>query len=300
MEKQASNGKPVSPVSRRGLLTKGAGVAAAGLGLVALASDPAQAAAGNPLLLGQVNSADAESTTLASTNAEALRVFNNAATGGIAIRTKGTVAAVVVSGNQQTAVEAEGGPIGVQATGDSYGLIATARTPGGVPLRLFPGSTDGPPTAGTHLIGDIYNDARGRVFLCAQDGAPGTWVQPGFNPVNPFRVVDTRTGGGTPYSSGVPLGPGQQLEVSFSGVGGVVSGATAVTCNLTVTGPTSVSYLTVYPLGTSRPNASNINFVAGQTIANQMTVKLGTGGKVNVYNAGGSVHVVIDLAGFFY
>lgn len=287
-------------VSRRGLLIRGAGAAAVGLGVASLGSEPAQAASGDPVLLGQSNNAGADSTTVASTNIEVLRVLNNAAAGGVAVRTKGQIAAIIPTGSDHTALIAEGGPIGVQAVGGSYGLISTARNNGGIPLRLFPATTEGPPGAGTHGVGDIYNDARGRLYLCAVDGTPGTWVQPGFNPVNPLRVVDTRSGTGTPYSTGVKLGPGQELEVAFWGVGGVVPGATAVTCNLTVTEPTATTFLTVYPSGTTRPVASNINVAPGQTIANQATVKLGTAGMVRIYNSAGGTHVLVDLAGFFY
>jgi hypothetical protein len=298
-EAEPSERKSLRRVSRRGLIAKGAGAAAAGLTLAALTTDTAHAAAGDPMVLGAVNDAGAGSTTLTSTNTEALRVFSQAPGGGTAIRAGGTIAAVVFAGNPQTAVIAEGGFAGVQATGESYGLIASAPNSNGVPLRLFPAQTDGPPTGGTHFPGDIYNDARNHIFVCALEGTPGTWVQPGFNPVDPVRVADTRPNRGTPYS-GLTLGPGQELEVLFWGVGGVVPGATAVTCNLTVAGPTSGGYLTVYPVGKARPNTSNINFAPGQTIANQMTVKLGTDGKVKVFNLAGSTDFILDIAGFFY
>jgi hypothetical protein len=45
--------------------------------------------------------------------------------------------------------------------------------------------------------------------------------------------------------------------------------------------------------------ASNLNWVAGQTIPNLVTVKLGAGGGISIYNAAGTVHVVLDLAGFY-
>ena len=69
--------------------------------------------------------------------------------------------------------------------------------------------------------------------------------------------------------------------------------------NVTITEPSAPSYLTVYPAGEARPTASNLNFVAGQTVPNLVVVKLGPGGKVNFYNAGGSTHVVADVVGWY-
>ena len=71
------------------------------------------------------------------------------------------------------------------------------------------------------------------------------------------------------------------------------SGATAVVLNVTVTEPTALSFLTAQPL------ASNLNFVAGQTVANLVTVKIGAGGKVNLYNSVGTTHVIADVAGWY-
>ena len=74
---------------------------------------------------------------------------------------------------------------------------------------------------------------------------------------------------------------------------------TAVVLNVTVTGPTAPSYLTVWPDQTSQPLASDLNFVGGQTIPNLVVVKVGANGKVNFYNAGGSTHVIADVVGWF-
>lgn len=126
-------------------------------------------------------------------------------------------------------------------------------------------------------------------------------------PLEPARLVDTRTranGGST--VDGINLGrgavgQGQTYDVKMSDRGGV--GATgvvaAVAVNVTVVSPTASNFLTVYPTGTSRPVASNINFVAGQTIPNMAIVKVGVGGKITIYNEQGSTDVVIDVVGWF-
>ena len=42
-----------------------------------------------------------------------------------------------------------------------------------------------------------------------------------------------------------------------------ITGVSAVALNVTVTEPTDLSFLTVWPKGTGRPYASNLNFTAG-------------------------------------
>ena len=120
-----------------------------------------------------------------------------------------------------------------------------------------------------------------------------------YNPVGPSRIADTRPGSGEPYQ-GSTLGAGQSLTIQVAGRGGIpASGAAAVVMNVTATDASAASYLAVYPAGGSQPLASNLNFLAGQTVANQVVVLLGAGGAVTVYNALGAVDVVVDVAGWF-
>jgi hypothetical protein len=46
---------------------------------------------------------------------------------------------------------------------------------GKAPLRLMPANTAGAPTTGSHKKGEIYMDSKGALWVCAADGAPGTW-----------------------------------------------------------------------------------------------------------------------------
>jgi hypothetical protein len=112
-----------------------------------------------------------------------------------------------------------------------------------------------------------------------------------YHPLTPARILDTRTGS--------PIGSGQSIDVQVTGVGGVpATGVAAAILNVTVTQPTATGYLTVYPTGSGRPLASNLNFVAGQTVPNLVEVALGTGGKITAFNFTGSTHVVMDVAGY--
>jgi hypothetical protein len=123
-----------------------------------------------------------------------------------------------------------------------------------------------------------------------------------FFPVVNHRILDTRTNIGG-YST--PIGAAQSKPVAIVGQGGVIDCASAVVMNMTVTAPTAPSYLTVYPFGSARPTASNLNFVTGLTVANLVSATVGTGGAwdpggaVSVYNGGGAVQTLADVAGWY-
>ena len=86
----------------------------------------------------------------------------------------------------------------------------------------------------------------------------------------------------------------------MNGQGGVpATGVSGVVLNVTVTGTTASSYLTVHPSGVARPVVSNLNFVPGQTVANRVMVPVGADGKIKIYNHLGSAHVIVDVNGWF-
>jgi hypothetical protein len=113
--------------------------------------------------------------------------------------------------------------------------------------------------------------------------------------VEPCRQLDTR--------SGSPISPGGTLAAALTGAPcGIPSGATSVSVNAVATQETGSGHLTIYPADKTQPLVSSVNFNAGQTRANNAILPLssdGTGG-VNIYNgSGGTVHVVIDVNGYF-
>jgi len=113
--------------------------------------------------------------------------------------------------------------------------------------------------------------------------------------VTPSRIMDTRTNFGV---SG-PLAPNQDVSLQVAGRGGVPLTASSVFVNVTVTEPTAGGYITVYPTGSSRPNASSLNFSPNQTIPNLVIIVLGTGGKIQLFNGSpGTVHLIADVTGY--
>lgn len=139
----------------------------------------------------------------------------------------------------------------------------------------------------THFVADVAGyystEAGGSTYL----------------PKGPARILDTRAAIGTTTKTAVP-GQGT-VSLKVAGAGGVpATGATAVVLNVTATAPTSTGHLIAYPSGVSRPTASNINWLKGQTRPNMVVLPIGADGKVNLYNAGlGSVHFIADVFGYF-
>ena len=88
------------------------------------------------------------------------------------------------------------------------------------------------------------------------------------------------------------------LELQVGGVAGVPADALAATLNVTVTNPAAAGFVTVWPCGAPRPDASNLNYVAGQNVPNLVIAKLGTGGKVCFYSMV-ATDLIADVAGFF-
>jgi hypothetical protein len=102
------------------------------------------------------------------------------------------------------------------------------------------------------------------------------------------------------------LGSGEilTLQVSDTGTGTQIPPtATAAVLNVTEVSGSASSLLTVYPTFTVRPTASNLNFAAHTVIANLVTVTLGNNGGpqsfINIYNALGTVNVLVDVEGYF-
>lgn len=105
-----------------------------------------------------------------------------------------------------------------------------------------------------------------------------------FRPALPTRLIDTRQNGA--------VGPDSSVTVTGPA-------AHALALNVTGVQPTTSTYLTVWPAGATRPTSSTLNLNPGEIRSNAAITGLGSGNRCNVYNAGGSTNIVVDLAGTF-
>ncbi len=183
----------------------------------------------------------------------------------------------------------------VTVTGFDFGTDTTATFGGNpiTPVGLTPTSFRFVTPPGTGIDQVQATDALGTTAVL-----PYRYIGlANYTPLTPYRILDTRTSS--------PLGPGaiRSLQVTSSTLGvPIPATATAAVLNVTEVSGSASSLLTVFPFGTVRPNASNLNFAAHTVIANLVTVTLGANGVqgwIDIYNAAGSVNVLVDVEGYF-
>ncbi len=162
------------------------------------------------------------------------------------------------------------------------------------PGQTIPNSVTVPVGADGKVM--LFNRSSGTTHLIADVSGyylSGTPIVPGaFAPMGPSRLLDTR--------SSVPAGADGVVSFQVGGVSGIPENVSAVMFNLTVTEPRSFGFISAYASGAGRPNASNVNFGGGQTVANTVTVPVGADGKVTLFNrSSGTTQLVADVSGYF-
>jgi hypothetical protein len=211
-------------------------------------------------------------------------------------------AAGPVSGGQLVTVTGSGFSPGMSVT-----IGGTSVTPSSITFSSFKFVT--PPDAAGYAQVQV-STSLGVSPLTANAGyiyaALGNYV-----PLTPFRILDTRVSSCVQCESGaITAGATRILQITGvtglkSGVDPIPSTATAVVLNVTEVAGSESSLLTVYPNGTARPNASNLNFKPGTVTPNLVTAVLGESGasdpnrEVNIFNAVGTVNVLADVEGYF-
>jgi hypothetical protein len=210
----------------------------------------------------------------------------------------------VVPAGSGIPLAAEAVVVNITVTGSTANSFLTAYPAGGAlptasNLNFAAGETV--PNLATVKVGDAgqitFATASGSVHVIVDVvGYYSADLGDRFTALAPTRVLDSRgaTGGWTG-----PLAAESSRTLPVRGVAGVPATASAVVVNVTATGGSTNSFLTVYPSGGSVPTASNVNYAAGQTVPNLVTVKVGADGTIAFNTAAGTVHVVVDLVGFY-
>lgn len=140
-------------------------------------------------------------------------------------------------------------------------------------------------SATTNLIADVTG-----YFVDDQDPRP---IGGGIVSLDsPQRALDTRTGA-SPSSNGTVrrLQLGGRFDIPPTGV-------TAVALNVTAVNALVPAYLTVFPCGTTPPNASNVNYPVGRATPNSAIVGLSGNGELCIFTET-DVDVLIDVTGYF-
>ena len=159
--------------------------------------------------------------------------------------------------------------------------------------------------SGTYTIGLTVTDDGGATAVTQQQvtvtvppGGGGTGY---VSLASPARVLDTRVDGTTIdaqfAAQGIRPG-GSTLALTIAGRAGIPADAASVVLNVTVTEGQLAGYVTAYPCGGTQPTASNLNYVAAQTIPNLVIAKVGAGGAVCLFN-NTATEMIVDVAGYF-
>jgi hypothetical protein len=320
-------------VTRRRLLTGLLGVGAGGAASIATAPS-ASAADGEPVLLGEDNSATNFTYIEATVNDQTSEVYLGAAGWGVlAIGEDVGVLGQVDFGGVAGVLGYVDGPNGSGVLGQAddpagIGVIATSKAGpamaaqselDGVTLELTPAARTGPPASmptglSEYRIGAVSVDEDGELWLCTATGAPGTWTRllredtaAGRTiPITPFRALDTRESGGRP--SGSPAVPGQKqgpltggetITLGLAGVSPIPAAASGVVGSLIAVLPTYTGYLRAGASG-SPLVATALSFTKGVKTGNAFTVKPGPDG-VSFWSPNPSTntyHLVVDITAY--
>ncbi len=221
--------------------------------------------------------------------------------------------------SNEVAVTPPGKPVVTASPGNGHVLLQwPASTPGAAPIAGYTiarstttgtettlGTVDaatlqyddltaanGTPYFYTVAANSSWGDGTSTEVLITPTDWTGTYV-----PLTPARILDSRVNNGLNgvFTSDVP----RTLQVT--GRGGVPStGVSAVVMNVTVTDTAGAGHVVVYPAdASSAPTASNLNFTAGQTVPNLVTVGLSSSGQVKLMVHGGPADLIADVAGYY-
>lgn len=125
-----------------------------------------------------------------------------------------------------------------------------------------------------------------------------------FVDIDQERVLDTREAGAAASGLGADgkVGPSSTVTISIADqikkAGEAADSVNAVVVNLTVIDPSDAGYLTAWGTG-SKPLASNVNYKAGDIIANGATLPVDpTTGKLSFFSSA-ATHLAVDVMGFY-
>ena len=151
------------------------------------------------------------------------------------------------------------------------------------------------PALGTFTATATISDGQGQTAVTTALAVTGAR----YTAYGPARLLDTRKGIGAPAAKVSPHGT---VAVRATGTPAIPASATAVAVNLTVTDASDSGWIAATNITASAPTTSNLNYTAGQTVANMAIVPVDpSNGEVYLYNGSStaSVDLVVDIDGYF-
>ncbi len=118
-----------------------------------------------------------------------------------------------------------------------------------------------------------------------------------FYPAVPCRVADTRFGSGPFGGPSMTSSEPRDFAIPLSSCN-IPSTASGYSLNVTVVPPGYLGYLTTWPTGQTKPDASTLNSWTGKVVANAAIVPAGSGESISVY-VSNPTDVILDINGYF-
>ena len=117
----------------------------------------------------------------------------------------------------------------------------------------------------------------------------------------PARLLDTRPSGEAfdddpSFEKTGQLGAGRTFELQVAGRAGIDDDATVAVLNVAAIAPVSGGFITMHPCDEPLPNASNLNYAAGQVVANSVVARLDGDGKTCVFTSA-TTNLLVDATG---
>ena len=220
---------------------------------------------------------------------------------GVGFRGAGSVTQLTVAGRA-------GVPVGASAATLSVTVIS-AGTAGFVTVfpcqQAVPAASSVNFGAGQVVTNAVVSGLAAEGWVCLYTSADVDVVVDvnGYNPGDasfvalvPQRILDSRTAPGPkPRPASMLFVPIRELQIT--GTAGIPASASSVVVNLTVTQSTGSGFVTVFPCGATRPNSSNVNFVAGETVSNMVVAEIGRRGTICLYSPSDPDYV-IDITAY--
>jgi hypothetical protein len=143
----------------------------------------------------------------------------------------------------------------------------------------------------------FLSDQSGVNLILDLQGYFSTTAGSGYVPVAATRVLDTRTGIGTPAGK---LSNGSTLTVAPGSRIALPPSATAVYASVVIVNQAGTGNVTAYPTGTPIPSPYSLNFDTAAPQALGTTIPLNSDGQFDLRLAsGGPTDVIVDIEGYF-
>jgi hypothetical protein len=266
-----------SLIGRRSMFGALGALAVGAVAANVLQAEPAAAANGDPLTLGQANSASATST---------LVVGSGSTTGSATF----ALAIGAFDGTIQNGLYANVNGVGVSAAGGRLGANFNSSVSH---MRLVPSVPITTATANL-LRGEVRADVAGDLWYQHSDGTTGARKLAGPGTAGALHVIS-----GSRVLSNTTMANGQTVVVDCSSR--VPSGATAVLVTILAFATTSDGYQTCYAEGTANPLTISCYWSAGAQMATAAVVPVSASRRFNMTltSGGGSVGAAVDISGYY-